>query len=571
VLEILTIFEKERKMKNLNQKVVILTVFILTVLILAGVSFAGTYSGGSGNESQPYQIGNPDDWQELMTTPADWSSSFILTADVNLAGVTLMPVGGTLTPIWSPFTGIFDGNDHIISNAVINQPDSDLDRPGRNYVGLFGYVGSGGQIRNLGVEDVNMTGRDFVGGLVGVNYEGTITACYATGSVTGHDVGGLVGVNRGTITACYATGSVRGLATTCYCGTNVGGLVGVNYEGTLTACYATGSVTGTGTYVGGLVGRNIGTITSCYATGSVSGISYVGGLVGGNIGTLTACYATGAVSGTGDSVGGLVGRNYGDTLTACFWDIQTSGTSDGVGNVNPDPAGAIGKTTAEMKTLSTFTSAGWDFDTPTWTICEGFDYPKLWWEPVEPVEAPVLHGEPEVTLGTNNIISWDPVLDAKEYYVECSEDVNFTSIFDSSGWITETNFEFIGLELGQTYWYSVKARIAPCVESDWSNVVWSMQGTLGDAVSVMLDPNTLKNANMKNALTKKIDEVLAMIDAGLYEGALEELEKDILSKTDGCANSGQPDKDDWIKTCEEQGQIYPLIAETIEYVRKLME
>jgi hypothetical protein len=559
-LEILTIFEKERKMKNLNQKVVILTVFILTVLILAGVSFAGTYSGGSGNESQPYQIGNPDDWQELMTTPADWSSSFILTADVNLAGVTLTPVGGTPTPIWSPFTGIFDGNNHIISNAVINQPSSDC-------IGLFGYVGSGGQIRNLGVEDVNITGRDTVGGLVGLNSEGTIIACYATGAVSGGDsVGGLVGVNSGMLTACYATGSVSSTWGI------VGGLVGNNYTGTITACYATGSVSGDG-IVGGLVGNNmagnnIGTITSCYATGSVSGTgrnSMIGGLVGLNFGTITACYATGAVSGTGQysSVGGLVGRNYGDTLTACFWDIQTSG--------KPTSAGGMGKTTAQMKTLSTFTSAGWDFDTPTWTICEGFDYPKLWWEPVEPVEAPVLHGEPEVTLGTNNIISWDPVLDAKEYYVECSEAVNFTSIFDSSGWITETNFEFIGLELGQTYWYSVKARITPCVESDRSNVVWSMQGTLGDAVSVMLDPNTLKNANMKNALTDKIDEVLAMIDAGLYEGALEELEKDILSKTDGCANSGQPDKNDWIKTCEEQGQIYPLIAETIEYVRKLME
>ncbi len=525
-------------MKNVRMTICL----IVTVLFLSAVSFAGTYSGGSGIETEPYQIGNPDDWQELMTTGGDWNKHFILTADVNLAGVTLIPVGGTLTPIWSPFTGIFDGNDHIISNAVINQPDSDLDRPGSNYVGLFGYVGSGGQIRNLGVEDANMTGSSY-----------------------GGYVGGLVGVNHyGTLTACYATGSVSGLATTCFCGTTVGGLVGVNYEGTLTACYATGSVSGLN-YVGGLAGNNYGgTITSCYATGLVSGISYVGGLVGWNgewkdndKSTLTACYATGSVIGTGDYVGGLVGKNSGSISSSYL--LISSGPNNGCGTPLTD---------VQMKQQSSF--IGWDF-TNTWTICEGFDYPKLWWEPVELVEASVLHGEPEVTLGTNNIISWDSVLDAKEYYIECSEDVNFTSIFDSSGWITETNFEFIGLELGQTYWYSVKARIAPCVESDWSNVVWSMQGTLGDAVSVMLEPNTLKNANMKNALTNKIDEVLAMIDAGLYEGALEKLEKDILSKTDGCANSGQPDKNDWIKTCEEQGQIYPLIAETIEYVRKLME
>ena len=58
-------------MKSLNQKVV-----ILTVLILANVSFAGTYSGGNGSDFQPYQIGNPGDWQELMTTSDDWNSSF---------------------------------------------------------------------------------------------------------------------------------------------------------------------------------------------------------------------------------------------------------------------------------------------------------------------------------------------------------------------------------------------------------------------------------------------------------------------------------------------------------------
>ena len=109
------------------------------------------------------------------------------------------------------------------------------------------------------------------------------------------------------------------------------------------------------------------------------------------------------------------------------------------------------------------------------------------------------------------------------------------------------------------------------IESDWSNVVWSMQGTLGDAVELMLDPNSLKNANMANALTNKIDQVLAMIDAGRYTAALKKLENDILCKTDGCANSGEPDKNDWIKTCEEQGLIYPLVAETIEYVRSLME
>jgi hypothetical protein len=115
------------------------------------------------------------------------------------------------------------------------------------------------------------------------------------------------------------------------------------------------------------VGYNTGTLTACYATGSVSGDNYcVGGLVGVNYsGSLTACYATGSVSGT-HNVGGLVGGSDYGTLIDCFWDIQTSGqeTSDG----------GTGKTTAEMKQVSTF--ANWDF-VETWGIEDNQTYPFL--------------------------------------------------------------------------------------------------------------------------------------------------------------------------------------------------
>ncbi len=100
------------------------------------------------------------------------------------------------------------------------------------------------------------------------------------------------------------------------------------------------------------MGRKSGTITSCYATGQVSGDSRVGGLVGANS----------------------------DTVTACFWDIQTSGQTTS--------AGGTGKTTAQMQTLSIFTSAGWDFTNETtngtndvWRMCaDGLDYPRLNWQ-----------------------------------------------------------------------------------------------------------------------------------------------------------------------------------------------
>ena len=109
------------------------------------------------------------------------------------------------------------------------------------------------------------------------------------------------------------------------------------------------------------------------------------------------------------------------------------------------------------------------------------------------------------------------------------------------------------------------------METLWSNVESSLQSTLGDAVDMLLDPVSLKNENMKNALLNKIDAAMAMIDEGLYEDALNKLRNDILAKTNGCAETGEPDKNDWILTCQQQSQVYGLVMETIEYVRSLIE
>src|SRR4030042_5701763 len=92
-------------------------------LVLSCLSSVFAYSGGSGTEADPYQIATVSDWNDLMNTSTDWNKYFIMTADVNLQGVALVPVGN--------FTGIFDGKSHIVRNANINAPDS-------NCVGLFG-------------------------------------------------------------------------------------------------------------------------------------------------------------------------------------------------------------------------------------------------------------------------------------------------------------------------------------------------------------------------------------------------------------------------------------------------
>ena len=373
-----------------------------------GLSAQAKYDGGSGEPNNPYQISSVSDWQELMATPGDWDSHFVLTGDIDLNDVPITPVGNDA----NEFSGVFDGNDYVIRNADVNMPGSD-------YVGLFGYLGTNGQIRNLGVEDASILGRSRVGGLVGRN-EGTLNDCYTTGNVNGRgEVGGLVGLNYGRITtsyttssvnagdyvgglvgfndsgrltACYATGSVNGSGdcdgagglvganrdgnlTACYAsgavdgsadGDGVGGLVGANWGGSINGCYATGQVSGS-MDVSGLVGWNVGTVTDCYATGNASGDDCIGGAVGYNNGPLTNCYSTGSVEGY-IWVGGLVGYSYSGPLAACFWDLETSGQSTS--------AGGAPKTTAEMKTQSTFTDAAWDF-IEVWDIGENQTYPFL--------------------------------------------------------------------------------------------------------------------------------------------------------------------------------------------------
>jgi hypothetical protein len=319
------------------------SILLMTIMILwAGTAADAKYSGGTGEPNDPYKIATAEGLNDIGKYEEDWDKHFILVNDVNLARITgtQFKIIGRFVNWWDPnnkpFTGVFDGNKHKVWNFTWSST-------GRNYIGLFGWVGSGGQIKNLGMENVNVN------------------------TVNGGCVGGLVGLNWGTITNCYSTGSVSGTI-------SVGGLVGeTNFESMITNSYSAGSVTGNYNSVGGLVGGNEGTITNCYSTGSVSGTyDAVGGLVGENYkGTITNCYATGNVSGK-DYVGGLVGYNYKGMVNSSFWDTQTSGRTTS--------AGGIGKTTAEMKTISTFTNAGWDF-VEIWGIGENQTYPFLRTEP----------------------------------------------------------------------------------------------------------------------------------------------------------------------------------------------
>ena len=213
-----------------------------------------------------------------------------LTADIDLTGKNWTPIG---TSFSNKYTGTFDGGGHTIKGLTVTTNDQ--------FVGLFGSIGYAGTVKNVMMEDVQITSNrssGFAGGVAGYS-DGTIENCSVSGSVSGTVyVGGVVGAQwEGSITGCSSSATVKGMV-------HVGGVVGqTNGGATLTACYATGNV-----------------IIEIAPKKNISG----GGLVGMNGGKgVRACYATGNVTSTGSSTGnvhifGLLGDNY-TTVTACYW------------------------------------------------------------------------------------------------------------------------------------------------------------------------------------------------------------------------------------------------------------
>jgi hypothetical protein len=337
---------------------------------------------GAGTIGDPYLIASFANLLWISENMSSWNKQFKQTADID-ASVTTDPcfksgfgwelIGNDLRS----FSGDYDGQGYIISGLYIN-------RPTWNRVGLFGSA-QFGTISNTGLTNVNVSGNDqvgalvgrssdnsmiincyslgsvsgdfIVGGLVGNSSSSSITDSYCAGSIEGNQlVGGLVGTSRdASITNSHSTGSVEG-------NDGVGGLAG-DANGSVVNCYSSASVSG-GSLLGGLVGilvrinNTSGTIINSYSIGPVSGNLFVGGLVGRNVqSSIINSYSTGSVTG-GSNLGGLVGNEFSaGPVTNSYWDTQTSGQTTS--------RGGIGKTTAEMKTLSTFSDAGWDFQGET--------------------------------------------------------------------------------------------------------------------------------------------------------------------------------------------------------------
>lgn len=213
----------------------------------------------------------------------DASGSYTLTADIIVTA-----------PYANEFTGTFDGNGHTVTLEITAKT---------NYVGLFKTLAGGAVVKNvITAGSVTTTGKKCVAGIAG----------YATDNVK--------------IENCKNTASITG-------NKNVGGILGEAYNNEesisvgIKNCANEGAVNGTGSAVGGIVGKMEGqnSIIDCYNRGNITGFNNYAGIVGQSTGALVAtiknCYSVGAVTAYGAStnagyalIGG--GKNY--ALTNCY-------------------------------------------------------------------------------------------------------------------------------------------------------------------------------------------------------------------------------------------------------------
>ena len=301
---------------------------------------------GNGSISNPYQIETAEHLfylaqkvnDTLSTNANDYRSKYFkLVSDIDLNCKSWTPIGGLKTNY--VFDGHFDGNNKSITNMNINYPD-------KQYVGFFGIIGYNSSIENLNLKG-DISGGDFVGGIVGTSNSKSIINSSFTGNITGNDnVGGLIGfeISNGIILIenCSFNGTIKGNIKT-------GGIIGRSVRNTLENCSVNLTSLNAKVEVGGITGYSSGdTIKNCFSLGDIGGENMVGGVtgwaefstniedsnfngslsgktkIGGIVGYLSGnskiskCYNKGLIETSGVEVGGIVGNLYNGTVELSY-------------------------------------------------------------------------------------------------------------------------------------------------------------------------------------------------------------------------------------------------------------
>ena len=357
-----------------ERKFFLAAALLTCVLVLQTVSVKAQFAGGDGSSGNPYQIATAAQLDSLARRvnagdTAYNSKYYKLTNNINLSaygsnfnnGKGWIPIGNFDNNDQNKiFRGEFDGDSKTITGLYINDA---------NYIGigLFGFV-SYGTVKNIGIENANITGDDRVGGIAGT--ADNVINCYVAGSISGKNyVGGVVGI--GNSINCYSTGTINGS------GEYIGGVIGYINWASSSNCYSTCDVNGND-YVGGVAGYiGHGSITNSYSIGTVNGTgTYVGGVVG-----YLDCYQVkncvalnSSVKTTGIDVGRVVGYKWSSGSTFLSNNAAWNGILNNTGNTTWNNKGLEQIDGADLTTtvINTDSSLGGRFTIANeWTTAKG--------------------------------------------------------------------------------------------------------------------------------------------------------------------------------------------------------
>ncbi|BBM89286.1 hypothetical protein COTS27_00982 [Spirochaetota bacterium] len=340
---------------------------------------------GSGSIDDPFLI---DNVPKLEVLSHIISSSNALYGDKHYEVINDLNLGDATLP-WSEegstesfnlgfpvirgdFSGTFDCKGYAIQNLYINTPNDDN-------VGLFATVNNA-IIRNCRLENINITGRNYVGGLIGKATSSSDlrehSSIYVSGDIlgTGSRVGGIAGANFNT-----SFSNVRAHITLTGQGSRVGGLIGETGNRAIIAhSFATGIVRSPANEVGGFIGHHAdSTIKQSYANIYVLGNADVGGLTGIMRGGLVdETYTLGFVSGTATNIGGIAGHNSGTVMNS-YTKSSVWGTSHVGGLVGRSvPAGKIVNSYVATPTIAGETLVRFDKNRDTDVVERARYYPE---------------------------------------------------------------------------------------------------------------------------------------------------------------------------------------------------
>lgn len=248
---------------------------------------------------------------------------------------------GGWTPIGNNndwFTGIYNGNNFTIKNFELDTNNI--------HVGLFGFADKA-IFENIIINDIDVNGNNYVGGLVGSAFECQVKDVKLSGNITGNEcVGGLIGKSyKNLITRISGDVHVKGKD-------NIGGMIGCSIYSNMDTVTCEGDVEGTEINIGGMIGQSeCEFLSSLEFEGSVKGGGEVGGLAGviyNGIckeqecdfdeiqdlvrGEIRNSRVDGYITGK-DEVGGLVGSACGAIILESHTMGQVEGTEDNIGGM----------------------------------------------------------------------------------------------------------------------------------------------------------------------------------------------------------------------------------------------